>query len=729
LIGSFVSTIESAVLTIQLPAYGFAWGLIVAGLLLMVLSRTNAQERMLIEAEDNSAQLLVPLSILGSILLLGQYGGAQLAITLFLSGVYYSILAYWVPDKRHTYSEAAQAVYIAAVITGAYAIHPTTTVLAGSSLAIAILYCLAVATLSKSAIVTHNVVTIASLITLTAAVFSVVSPWLLAGSLASAVFLSLAIWIREQNDTALQVGGLTLIALPYVLVLYALHQDITSGAMLLAAIVASALLSVITLVCTQIEVRKMNYQTASILVLLSAASLAIPAWLTGFEALLGVLMIVTAIFLTLRHFADDTNWLLATGVATLILIVQALFTYGADSTEFSVAVLVGVAANVALSFLARQAAIRWMAVGCILLAPVALGGGGLGFHWSLAGYTGGYMLAMASCILARAIARGRLLFSAKMPIAGYYTEASEAYVFGYAVSAVIAVAISLFDINSQLLTSVTLTGLVVAVVLVAYIEKNREVYACLPVLAQALLFSAIRPDLHNALAVGAIGLVSSALAAAIYETARVFVPDDKDPTMDALKVMSVVTAFIGPALGLTQSHPSMLQPVSLFIAGLITFDHNKHSPVQSTKELSLGICIAAVHWLIYLAGYTNIHIHTHVLAIFLAGFAYWRSTIGDGPGTLSYIRAAYLVITVPLALQAMSGESGGLYGLILIVEQVFFMLIGSMLGVRFLIQAGLWTGLAAILYQLRGLGWAFMTLLALIVIGVAVYRLQKHPPN
>jgi formate hydrogenlyase subunit 3/multisubunit Na+/H+ antiporter MnhD subunit len=77
----------------------------------------------------------------------------------------------------------------------------------------------------------------------------------------------------------------------------------------------------------------------------------------------------------------------------------------------------------------------------------------------------------------------------------------------------------------------------------------------------------------------------------------------------------------------------------------------------------------------------------------------------------------------------MSGESGGLYGLILIVEQVFFMLIGSMLGVRFLIQAGLWTGLAAILYQLRGLGWAFMTLLALIVIGVAVYRLQKHPPN
>jgi hypothetical protein len=236
--------------------------------------------------------------------------------------------------------------------------------------------------------------------------------------------------------------------------------------------------------------------------------------------------------------------------------------------------------------------------------------------------------------------------------------------------------------------------------------------------------------MHNAATVGAIGLVSTALAWAIYEIAHVALFEESNATArNSVEVVSVVTAFIGPALGFTQSEPSMLQPISLLLAGLLTFDHNRHGAAQSTKELSLGICIAAVHWLLYLAGYTNIHVHTHILALFLAGFAVWRKTIGDGPGSLGYIKAAYLVVTVPLALQAMGGESGGLYGLILIVEQVLVMTIGAMLGIRFLIQAGLWVGLAAILYQLRGLGWAFLTLLALIVIGVAVYRLQKHPPS
>jgi hypothetical protein len=38
---------------------------------------------------------------------------------------------------------------------------------------------------------------------------------------------------------------------------------------------------------------------------------------------------------------------------------------------------------------------------------------------------------------------------------------------------------------------------------------------------------------------------------------------------------------------------------------------------------------------------------------------------------------------------------------------------------------GLYVALAAVLYQLRHLGWAALSFLALFIIGMAVYRLMK----
>ena len=84
---------------------------------------------------------------------------------------------------------------------------------------------------------------------------------------------------------------------------------------------------------------------------------------------------------------------------------------------------------------------------------------------------------------------------------------------------------------------------------------------------------------------------------------------------------------------------------------------------------------------------------------------------------------------MPLALQALAGESGGSYGLLLIVQQAGFMVVGAITNQKFLLKGGMWVALAAILYQLRGLGWAFLSLLAVVLIGLAIYRLQKHEDN
>jgi formate hydrogenlyase subunit 3/multisubunit Na+/H+ antiporter MnhD subunit len=88
--------------------------------------------------------------------------------------------------------------------------------------------------------------------------------------------------------------------------------------------------------------------------------------------------------------------------------------------------------------------------------------------------------------------------------------------------------------------------------------------------------------------------------------------------------------------------------------------------------------------------------------------------------------ALFLVATVPMVLQALSGTSGGTYGLILIVQQIGFMVIGIAINQRFLLRAGLWVALGSVLYQLKGLGWAFLAIVAIILIGIAMYRLQRH---
>jgi hypothetical protein len=363
-----------------------------------------------------------------------------------------------------------------------------------------------------------------------------------------------------------------------------------------------------------------------------------------------------------------------------------------------------------------------------LITPFAIGGGGLGIHWGAAGYAWGYLVVMAACIAARAIARGKLLLSAKVPIAGYYAEASQAYVTGYTLAGIVAVAVSLADVHSQLVTTVVLGVIAGAVILVAKIERNSQLLVVLPLILQAMLFSGIRPDINNSGAIGVTALISVLAAAGSYLLVPFIATAKSSETALLARQISVASAYLGPLLVLSPARSSLLLPVSLFVAGLLTYDYNR-SAKQEAKELSIAVCLVAIQWLVYLMGYTNVHVHTHMIALYLGGFAFWRSSLKDYQGSQNYVQALFFVVTVPLVLQSLAGASGGNYGLMLIAEQVGFMVIGASFGQRFLLRWGLWTALAAVLFQLRGLGWAFLSMLALIIIGTAVYRLQKHPPD
>jgi len=727
LIGSFVSSIESAVLTIDLPAYGYAWGLIVAGLLLTTSNRLRGQPAELAQASDTSAQLLIPLSVVGSVILLPEFGSLQLSVTMFLSGCYYALLAASATERRQSFAVAAQLSFISSATSLAYWSEESLLAAGITLIAISSIYCAAIAYTNQQTLKSYSLIELASLAVFVGSILCISEPWALVAGLSVSTLLSGIVWQKLHSDESLQVMGLLLISIPFVGGLYAAGFELASWEQLSLCLGSLAIIGVLVVVACTKNSYKAYYNSSSMLYVMAATALLIPSGAIDFLTLSAAVAGIVLSFAAVHRMSKDSNWLVGSGVATFVPLTYALFEYGIDDIRFTVAVAAALLWNIGVSLATRESLVRWMVVVCILIAPFAIGGGGLGFHWSYAGYAGGYLLAMGSCILARAIARGKLLVSAKVPISSYYTEASQAYVTGYSVAAVISIIVSLYDEQSQLITTLILGVMALAIAFISRMEQKNQLIALLPFVAQAALLSGLRPDLDNASLVGITALASTFVALCTYGIAVLMKASDTKAA-DSTRLASVLAAYIAPGLAFTQTDPSLLLPISLFVAGLLTFDYNKTAP-QVNKELSLGVCIAAVLWMVYLAGYTNIHIHTHLLAVFFAGFAMWRSNIGDSKGSLGYVQALFFVVTVPLALQSLSGDSGGPYGLLLIGEQVFFMIAGAMLAQRFLLRWGLWTALAAILFQLRGLGWAFLTLLAIIIISVAVYRLQKHPPD
>ena len=730
LIGSLVSAVESSVLTIGLPSYGYAWGLVVAGIFLTIGNRGRSQDDMLARSSSASAMLIVPLSLIGSVAMFPHYGSVQLAVTLLLASVYYSLLSNLNTVDKANYRLAAQVSAIAGLSNLVYA-HYHSLVSVGVVLTVvAATYAATIMLSSKTTITENRLFEVGVISSSLSVVLSLSQPWFLVGALSVSTLLAATIWLKQTNDEALQIAGLLLIILPFVVGQYALGAGLNSTLQLAMSATVTVLFEILVLMA--IKGQKINHAYASASGLYWCATVAtlVPAIAVGPVAMACVVAAILLSSLLLHKLSKDSTWLIGSSLAVFVPVVYGGLHIGFDSTLFSVAVLVALAWNSLISLMTRQQLTRALVVVSILLTPVALGQGGLHVHWGPFGYSVGYMLAMAGCLAARAIARGKLLVSFKVPISSYYSQASQAYIVGYVSSGVIALLFSLNTDQSRWLTTLVLGIISIMVLIIARIEKKLDVLVFLPILFQAAVLSAVRPDLQDNTQLGITALLLTIVAAASYALSLITVWKEQHAQRRLLRV-SIFLAYAGPVLALVQLDGSLLLPISLLIAGLVTYHYNRNA-VQSNREASVGICMAAIHWFVYILGVHNVQIHTHLLALFLAVLAYWRYVRQDPDGFQNYIQAIFFVVTVPLVVQSLGGEAGGYYGLILIVEQIVFMVIGSVLppnklGQHFLLRWGLWTALAAILFQLRGLGYAFVSLLALIIIGTAVYRLQKKP--
>jgi hypothetical protein len=188
--------------------------------------------------------------------------------------------------------------------------------------------------------------------------------------------------------------------------------------------------------------------------------------------------------------------------------------------------------------------------------------------------------------------------------------------------------------------------------------------------------------------------------------------------------VSLATAFIARAM-LLFADLTWGMPIGLLAAGALLL-HYTWTMNQADREFAGGVITVAIMWFLYWAGVREFQAYSHIAVAVLGLYAYWRTTRGEEEEAVAYLWALLATATVPLAIEALTVTThGGLYGWWLLLEQIAIMLLGMSIGRRFVTMWGLYVAVGAVLYQLRSLGYGALALLALFLIGLAVYRLSK----
>jgi len=720
---SFISLFESAIGVLDLAVPYYLWGLIVVGMLLRFWGLFRKHKE-LIEPADVSAQVLVPLSAFVSLYLIQDHGVGQLSIALLLAAIYYSIEGYAARRQDPVpYAFAAHVLYVLSLATGTYAITEENLGVASALLLLTAIHSLALYAMPRQNVIANNGATVAF--------FALIPVLFLGWSNSMVVLLGLgAIAVfgmmvaERQRRIDMYVGGsLSLIALPIFIGQVVIESHLSLAQQSAASFSAVAVLYLVAMLSRLRSSGVVWHENTAAMYLFSGFVALVPAWIDRGWTALAATYVFTVTLVLLAHKTKEAIWWLTAGFAVCAPVLLELGQM--HDLVFSLSVLLALVANLVFTIVCREEANRWLVAVLMLVAPAAFGEGGLGFTWDAVGYAYGYLGVTWALILSRSIARGVVFASSKIPVISYYRSASYSYVTGYVCAAGASVLISLTTSNSYIHTTAILGVLLLALfVLSMRVEKSQVLLVLAPWIAQGLLVSAIRPDDMQTTG-NFVVLLSLFLAVSSYAAARqaqVYL----NKAAPSVVAACLVTVYLPVFLGAFYDTADLILPAALAAAGGTTLYHLWFR-TQAEREMSGAIIVAALMWALYVLGVDNLQAYTHIVAATLAGYAWWRYIRNDAAGSDSYLKAMFIVATVPLVLQALGGQSGDMYGWWLILEQVGFMILGIILHRRFLTWWGLYVAVGSVLYQLRELRWAALTVLALFIIGIAVYRLSRTP--
>lgn len=721
---TLLSLFESGVAILDAPIYYFGWAMAAVGLALQLVSVSKNIWPDFQESSKAGSQLYIPLAVIVSLVIIPTQGYGQLGISLLLAALYYGLES-WRSNKeesREAYALASHGSLLIGLLSIFYGFSGDITLTGVFLAGLSLVHVIVLMLWNANSKIMQNIATLMLCSTLASILMLTEHHGALTTVLGLCVLQSLFVWWRQRRDDAYALATLSWTAMPFVFGKLALQPALTTNQLIVLAIAAFVAHIAFYLTVAKPRQTDNSLETAKSVLMMNVTVVAGVILFASSGIAIGALFVTSLALLALSIFDKDNIWEIISGLVISLAVVRCW-----NDMLLLAAIMVALAYNILLALWFRSETNRWLSTGLWLLWPIGLGGLTTSGHWVASQYAWAYMAVMLGLVISRAIARGAVFPSAKIPMATYARTASLSYVYGYVVAGGLSLIISLFSGDIQLHTTGILGVISLVVFVLAWsIEKTPSLTALQPVLWQLAIICLLVPgSTYSTLEL--LTVFSSVLAIVCYVVCRLleqYKNTFKYITDDTIK-SALLTAFIAPFSILFGSPLSWAMPAGLMVSGILLFDYWRKQ-TSGYKEFATAVMVAAVMWQMYFLGIQEIQAYTHILALMFAGFAWWRSSVRDKDMSDNYIYAALATATVPLLLQALSGTAGDIYGWWLLLEQVVIMLIGMTIRKRFVIMWGLYVAVGSVLYQLRHLGYAALAVLAMFVIGLAVYQLQKY---
>lgn len=724
LICTFVSLVESGVSVVSVPSYYYGWALAMVGLLMSFL---NLRTKFLQDVEQSahrSAMIFVPLAVAASFVLIEKEGTGQLGVSLLIAATYYCLQAFLAKgtNERLAYAVATQGSCITGVAALVYSISDSIAAIGVTIAVLTGLQLILIVIRAGSDELWRSVGTVVLVSQAVGVLVCAGKPAMIVVSLAALVIAGAVVWLHQRRVDGYVVAMISWMLLPLVYGSFVVHPSLKPGpltALCLAAL--SAQLGVYLLRFsgkpqeTTLPGRYVYMLSATVVALFSLWS---PAWWC-FSAC----ALIAVSMLYLGHMERLPEWPQAGGLFAALPLGLVLFPFESHPGVFLPVTVFALGYNIIAALWFREESNRWYVACLALVLPLSLGASVLG-PWHQAQYAWAYAVVALFLIAARAVARGVLLASSNIPLASYARSASVSYSSGYVFALIIAVLLAFGADNSQL-HGTLMTGLLTLLVLVLsrFIEKRSDILMLVPLLLQLLSWSVLRPSNVSSDMLLYV-LVSIFLAGSSY--AVPWSSTSRTSNWRAIQDGAILAAVIAPASVLFVGRTYWPMPFGLLMLSVMLYDRVRRTS-QENRELVGALALTAVYWYLWFLNIRAPQAYVHLLVALFAAYAYCRQRRNERDRSDQYLVAMLATATVPLALQAIVGVAGGVYGWWLLLEQIGFMLIGMSIRRHFVTMWGLYVAVAAVLYQLRHLGWAALTVLALFLIGLATYRLQKVP--
>ena len=716
-IGTFVSLFESAVSVLRLPMYFYGWGFAAVGLCMQAWSLYRKKVDDYDEPTTLSGSLLLPTSILTALYVWPRYGVVQLGVSLLLAAFYYGLQA-WKAQRDDVKVNNAVVSHVSLLLSLACFAYGAQHKLTDVTVLLLVLGALQLGVLltRASSSLMQVFANIAFLSLVVAAFLGWERPWYTVVATLASVIFGLTLWVRQYRPDMYGAAIGVAVTLPFSIGLRAVENKWHAWGLAVAT-GAVAFLQLVIFVATRRKALdtqewRTNWRAALVLTLTLASFIAIFA---GSMSVLVAGLLSAVVAYAIYRYDDVAEWL---QTSSLFVALPAVFAVSKPSVWLA-GLAVGCTWNLVLVFANRLETARWVGSFLWLLLPI-------GFarvfpvlqtsEW----YAGSFLLCMVGMVVARAVAMKRI---ARLPIALSELERklhsdSQSYVLGYVVAS--AVSFGAAWVGPRFAPAIV--GLLQATIwmyIARNVERRPDIMTILPLLLQAALWGTYNQD-----EVGWYVFLSTMIALMGYLVGWLQ-SADKQSTAYArqFQLASLVMLYIAPAATFALgTHWTM--PLGLAVAGCATL-HATWNREQSDREWAGGVIVISLMWLLWYNGIENIQVYTHIFAVLFGLYAYWRATRGDAATSQSYLVAMLCAATIPLGLQVTGGNAGGLYGWWFLGEQIAIMLLGMAIHNRFVTRWGMYVAVGAVLYQLRSLAWLSLTLLAIFLIGLAVYQLQK----